>query len=298
MSTESFSARYLDLDTWPAADMVDAMLEGQFAAVAAVRAQSAALATAAEAAAGRLGDSGRLVYAGAGTSGRLAVQDGVELGPTFGWARERLVFALAGGMAALAASAEDAEDDAGAGAAAMRDAGLGAGDVVIALAASGVTPYTVAAITEARRLGALTIGMANNPGTPLLLAAEHAICLETGGEVVAGSTRMKAGTAQKVALNVLSTAIMVRLGRVHRGLMVDMRVTNAKLRARGARMVAELAGSSPEAAAAALDLAGGIKPAVLLALGLSAPEAEALLEASGGNLRRALESLPRGGATD
>ena len=294
MSTESFNARYLDLDTWPAEDMVEAMLEGQFAAVAAVRARSAALARAAEAAAARLGDQGRLVYVGAGTSGRLAVQDGVELGPTFGWPRERLVFALAGGMQALSASVEDAEDDAEAGAAAMRDAGLGPADVVVALAASGITPFTVAAVAEARRLGVLTIGMANNEGAPLLAAAEHPVCLDTGGEVVAGSTRMKAGTAQKVALNVLSTAIMVRLGRVYRGLMVDMRVSNRKLRARGARMVAEVAGCGQEEAAAALDRAGGgIKLASLLALGLEAAEAEALLAASRGNLRRALESLPR-----
>ncbi|HYC05128.1 MAG TPA: N-acetylmuramic acid 6-phosphate etherase [Azospirillaceae bacterium] len=295
MKTESISPRYLDLDTWPTQDVVEAMLESQFAAVAAVKSQAEALARAAEAAADRLGDTGRLVYVGAGTSGRLAVQDGVELGPTYGWGRERLVFALAGGMGALSASAEDAEDDGAKGAATMREEGVGPQDVVIGLAASGTTPYTVAAIAEARRLGALTIGMANNGGTPLLEAAEHAICLETGGEFIAGSTRMKAGTAQKIATNMLSTAIMVRLGRVYRGLMVDMRVSNAKLRDRGARIVAEVAGCPVETASAALERSGGnIKLAALLALGLEAGAAEALLRASKGNLRRALQGRTAG----
>ncbi|MFM2044927.1 MAG: hypothetical protein RLY86_3503 [Pseudomonadota bacterium] len=292
MKTESISPRYLDLDAWPTTDVVDAMLESQFVAVAAVRSQGAALARAADAAAARLGESGRLVYIGAGTSGRLAVQDGVELGPTYGWPRERLVFALAGGMGALSASVEDAEDKGEEGEAAMQAARLTGADVVIGLAASGTTPFTVAAVAAARAAGALTIGMANNPGTPLLAAAEHPICLETGGEFIAGSTRMKAGTAQKIATNILSTAIMVRLGRVYRGMMVDMRVSNQKLRDRGARIVASIAGCDLDRASAALAAAGGnIRLAALLALGLSLEAAAELLAQAGGNLRRALAGL-------
>jgi N-acetylmuramic acid 6-phosphate etherase len=224
-----------------------------------------------------------LIYAGAGTSGRLAVLDGVELGPTYDW--DRTFYALAGGMGALLESVEGAEDDAGAGEAAIREAGAATADVVIGVAASGRTPFTVAAVRAGGALGALTVGIASNAGTPLLEAADHSILLLTGAEVVAGSTRMKAGTAQKIALNTLSTAIMLRLGRIHGGLMVDMRLSNAKLRARAATIVAEIADVDPSAARAALDTAeGNIKRAVLIALGVG-PGA---LDAAGDNLREAL----------
>jgi N-acetylmuramic acid 6-phosphate etherase len=290
MSTETASARFGDLDLWPTQEAMAAMLEGQLAAAAAVGPAMAALAAAAEAAADRLrpGD-GRLVYAGAGTSGRIAVQDGVELGPTFGWPRGRCVYALAGGEAALMASVEGAEDDAGAGVAAMADAAVNAADVAIVAAASGATPFAVAALREAGARGALTIGVSCNPGAPLLAGADHPILLDTGAEVLAGSTRMKAGTAQKIALNLLSTAIMVRLGHVYRGLMVGMTPSNAKLRVRGAGIVAAAAGIEAEAGAALLEAAGGnIKRAVLMAKGLSAADADALLAACGHNLRVAL----------
>ena len=219
MTTETVDPRYADLDRWPTALAVEAMLEGQMAAIAALKDQSGAIAAAADAAAARLREGGRLVYVGAGTSGRVAVQDGVELTPTYSWPDERLVFLLAGGMDALAHSAEGAEDDDAAARAEIAAADIGQNDVVIGVAASGRTPYAVAAIDAARAAGALTIGLANNPGTPLLAGAEHPILADTGSEIVAGSTRMKAGTAQKVALNLLSTAIMLRLGRVYRGLM-------------------------------------------------------------------------------
>jgi N-acetylmuramic acid 6-phosphate etherase len=295
VSTEQLSPRYADLDLWPTADAVAAMLEGQLAAAAAVQARAGAIAMAADAAAARLRDpGGRLVYAGAGTSGRLAVLDGVELGPTFGWPEERTVFALAGGTAALLKGVEGAEDDADAGAAAMQDAGLGQADVVIGVAASGRTPYTVAAMRTAATRGALTIGIASSPETPLLEAAQHAILIETGPEVVAGSTRMKAGTAQKIVLNLLSTALMIRLGHVHGGMMVDMRLSNRKLRARAAGMVAALADVDAAAAEAALAAAGGrIKPAVLVARGTDPARAQALLDESGDNLRAALGRLGR-----
>jgi N-acetylmuramic acid 6-phosphate etherase len=288
MSTESADPRFADLDAWPTARAVEAMWEGQLSAVEAVRRALPQITLAAEAAAARLSGNGRLIYAGAGTSGRIAVQDGAELGPTFGWPAERLLFAMAGGEAALLNSVEGAEDDAGDGAAQMANAGPG--DVVIGVAASGATPFTLAAIQEARRRGALTIGLANNQGAPLLEAAEYPVHLETGSEVLAGSTRMKAGTAQKAALNLISTAIMIRLGRVYKGQLVDMQLSNAKLRKRAEKMVAGLAGCGEAEAAAALAASGGrIKAAVLVAMGTSAEKAEALLDASGGNLRRALE---------
>jgi N-acetylmuramic acid 6-phosphate etherase len=284
MSTETADPRFADLDAWPTARAVEAMWEGQLSAVEAVRRALPQITLAANAAAERLGGNGRLIYAGAGTSGRIAVQDGAELGPTFGWPSERLVFAMAGGEVALINSVEGAEDDATDGAAQM--AGAGPIDVVIGVAASGATPFTLAAIQEARRGGALTIGLANNQGAPLLDAAEYPVLLDTGSEVLAGSTRMKAGTAQKAALNLISTAIMIRLGRVYKGLMVDMQLSNAKLRKRAVTMVAGLAGCGEAEAAAALAASGGrIKLAVL---GRGFVEAEALLAASGGSLRRAL----------
>ncbi len=292
MSTETVDPRYLDLADWPTATAIEAMLEGQLAAIAAIRSQVNAIAAAAEAAATRLGATGRLVYAGAGTSGRVAVQDGVELFPTYNWPRDRLAFLMAGGTAALIESVEGAEDDPAAGRAAVSAAAIGPSDVVIGVAASGRTPYTLAVIEAARAAGALTIGVANNPGAALLTAAAHAVLAETGSEVVAGSTRMKAGTAQKAVLNLLSTTIMLRLGLVHRGLMVNMRVSNRKLRARAERMVAQIAGVDTGAAARALDVAGEeIRQAVLVALGASVEEAAALLAVHGGNLGAAMADL-------
>lgn len=295
MSTELISQRYAGLDLWPTQDAVQAMLEGQLAAAAAVQSQAQAIADAAEAAADRLrSDAGRLVYIGAGTSGRLAVQDGVELGPTYDWPEERTLYLLAGGLDAMLTGVEGAEDDEAAAENEIRRAALTASDVAIGVAASGRTPYTLAALRAARAAGALTIGIASNAGTPILDAAEHPILIETGPEIVAGSTRMKAGTAQKIALNLLSTAIMLRLGRIHDGLMVDMRLSNRKLRARAAGMVAQITGSDPAAAEAALERSGGrIKPASLIALGAAPDQARQLLDRAGGNLRGALSALRR-----
>jgi N-acetylmuramic acid 6-phosphate etherase len=296
VTTETISSRYAGLDLWSTQDAVQAMLEGQLAAVAAVISQTGAIAAAAEAAAERLREgAGRLVYAGAGTSGRLAVQDGVELGPTYDWPEQRTVYALAGGMAALLTSAEGAEDEEVGGRDAMASAGVGAKDVVIAVAASGATPYTIGAARAGAEADALTIGIASNAGTPLLQDVDHPICIETGPEIVAGSTRMKAGTAQKIALNLLSTAIMLRLGRIHDGLMVDMRASNGKLRDRAVKIVQQISGVDEAAAAAALGQAGGrIKPASLIALGAPADAADRLLRENGDNLRQALACFRSG----
>ncbi|MCA0401805.1 MAG: N-acetylmuramic acid 6-phosphate etherase [Proteobacteria bacterium] len=298
MATEDVDPRFTDLDAWPFASAIEAMWEGQLAAVSAVRHALPAITLAAGVAAERLGEAGRLIYVGAGTSGRVAVQDGAELPPTFDWPSERLGFALAGGEKALITSVEGAEDDAGDGAGQIDRAQIGPEDVVIGVAASGTTPFTVAAIRRAREQGAVTIGIANNAGSPLLEAAGYPVLVETGSELIAGSTRMKAGTAQKVVLNLISSAIMLKRGRVYRGMMVNMRAANAKLRIRAQRMVVRLAGCDEARAAEALDAAGyDIKLAIFLVLGHDEARARHLLARHDGNLRLALQAAENGAET-
>jgi N-acetylmuramic acid 6-phosphate etherase len=288
--TELSDPRFADLDTWDVPTLLAPLWEGQLAAVAALGPALPALARAVEAAAARLGAGGRLAYAGAGTSGRIAVQDGAELAPTFDWPRERLVLLMAGGPDALLRAAEGAEDRDDLARAEIAAHGIGAGDVLVGVAASGATPFTLACVTEARACGALTIGVANSRGARLLEAAEFPILAETGAEAIAGSTRMKAGTAQKAALNLFSTALMVCLGRVYRGQMVDMLARNDKLRRRAERMLVGLTGCGEDEARAALREAGGkVKLAALMVLrGLERGPAEAALNRAGGHLRGAL----------
>ncbi|HEY1796879.1 MAG TPA: N-acetylmuramic acid 6-phosphate etherase [Stellaceae bacterium] len=257
MNTERASPRYSTIDLWEPGEALDAMIEGQLAAVAAVHAARAALEAAALAVETRLRNGGRLVYAGAGTSGRLAVQDGAELLPTFGWPADRLVVLLAGGEKALLRAVEGAEDDAEVARRLVCEHKLGARDVLIAVAASGTTPFTVAVLREARKAGAATIGIANNRDTPLLSEAEHPVLLDTGAEPIAGSTRMKAGTAQRVALTVLSSLVMIRLGRVYRGLMIEIQGINAKLARRSEDILMQLTGLDRDAAQTALSGTGG-----------------------------------------
>lgn len=289
--TETASPRHRELDRWDSLTALTALWEGQMAAIAAIGPTLPALAQAADAAASRLrAGTGRLLYAGAGTSGRLAALDAAELPPTFDWPHERTGLLLAGGTGSLTRAVEGAEDDEAAAQQALADLAPGPADVLIGLAASGGTPFTRAAIRAARQAGTLTIGIANSPGAPLLSEAEHGVLIETGAEAIAGSTRMKAGTAQKAALTLLSTEIMVRLGRIHDGRMVEMRPTNAKLQARASRMVAEIAGCSADAAEAALRAADGhIKTAIVMVIsGVAAEEARALLSRHDGLLRKAL----------
>jgi N-acetylmuramic acid 6-phosphate etherase len=290
MRTEHISPRYVDLDAWPAAEMIAAMYEGQLAAAAAVGGALGAIAAAVDDAVPALQRGGRIVYAGAGTSGRIAVQDGSELAPTFDWPADRVVFAIAGGLDAIVRSVERAEDDEAAGAQAVLQAKIGASDVVIGIAASGTTPYTIGALRAATAAGAVTIAVANNSGAPLFEVGRHRILVDTGGEVIAGSTRMKAGTAQKIVLNLFSTAVMIRMGRVYRGLMVDMRASNAKLRRRAMTIVSEILRCPASDAARWLEQADGdVKVAVLLGLGLDGGEAAQRLQRHGGNLRKAIE---------
>lgn len=291
-ATEQADTRYGTIDLWPAADVVTAVVEVQRAALDAVAAAGPALARAAEAVAKLMGRGGRLAYAGAGSSGLLAQMDALELPGTYGIDLDRVPVLLAGGPDALLAIPSEAEDDADGAARAVADLDLGTGDALVALSASGATPYPLAALREAGARGALTIGLACNPGTPLLAEARHPILLATPAEVIAGSTRMGAGTGQKCALNALSTLIGIRLGHGYAGLMVNMRPDNAKLRRRAVAIVARAADTDERRAAEALDAAGSIKPAVLLCRGSTDPRAaQDALARSGGNLRAALASL-------
>ncbi len=290
MRTEEVATRYRGLDTWPDAEILEAFLERQFSALAAVKQALPQIEKASVGAAERLRyGSGRLVYVGAGTSGRLAVLDAVELPPTFGWPQERLLYLLAGGEKALVRSAEAAEDEAADARYRVSEVEVGPSDVLVGVAASGNTPFTVAAVTAARERDAFTIGIANNPDTPLLEAAAVGILLDTGPEVIAGSTRMAAGTAQKVTLNLFSSLLMLRLGRVYSNLMVGVQTTNAKLVRRAAQIVAEISGKSLDAAGQALERADGdSRVAVLLLRGYGLDEAREILQATGGNLREVI----------
>jgi len=292
--TEEFADIYRDLETRQGPDVLSAILDAQERGLGAVRAAIPALSGAAESAADRLraDPAGRIIYAGAGTSIRLGVQDGVELVPTFGWPEDRLAYLIAGGPSALTRTAEGAEDNTEQ---ARKDAAalnLGKGDVCVSLSASGTTPYAIAACEAARAAGAMTLAIANNPGAPLLDIAEHAVLIESGPEPVGGSTRMTAGTTQKVALNLFSTLTMIRLGRVYRGMMVDVTPTNAKLRERAVRIVAAGADCDAETARNALDATGyAVKPAILVATGQNADDARALLDTHGGDLHTVFAAL-------
>jgi len=294
MKTEESSPRYSSIDRWEPADVLESLIEGQFSAVAAVRAALPAVLSAVSAMEAKLRERGRLVYAGAGTSGRLAVQDGAELAPTFGWPSDRLVLLMAGGRDALLRSVEGAEDDIAESHRLVDQHAIGADDVLVAVAASGTTPFTLACLREARARGALTIGIANNRETPILQESHHPIFLDTGPEPIAGSTRLRAGTAQKIALNAISTSLMILLGRVYCGLMVDVRASNEKLVRRSEDMLVKLTGCRRSDARDALDRASGsVKLAVLLLHGCDSERAESLLDRCQGHLGKALALMSR-----
>ncbi len=292
MTTEDISPRFLELDAWATAEQVTALYEGQLSAVAALGPVLPGIAVVVDRAVERLRRGGRIVYVGAGTSARIGVQDGAELLPTFNWPTERVAFVIAGGESALLRAVENAEDSLEEGARRIEALGVGPDDVVISVAASGNTPFTVSALETARARGALTVGIANNAGSRLLAVCDHPLLVDTGEEPIAGSTRLKAGTAQKVVLNLISTTMMIRLGRVYRGMMVDMRPTNEKLRKRSVEMVVKIAGCAPDDAASALAKAdGNIKTAVLVARGLDLKAAVALIDRHDGNLRTAIAAI-------
>lgn len=291
--TEMRHAAAQGLDMLPPPEILSLLAEGQVSAAKSVESALDAIAAGAALAAGAIEGGGRLVYIAAGSSGLMALADALELPGTYGLARDRIVIRLAGGLDALVNMTGGPEDDASAGAAEMVALGLDERDCVIALTASGQTPYPLAAVDAARRAGARTIGVSNNAGAPILELAEVGICLATPPEVIAGSTRMGAGTAQKIALNMLSTLMAIHLGHVHDGFMVNVIADNIKLRERARGMIAAIARVDADAATAALERSGGaVKIAVLLAAGArDLGAAQEMLREHKGRLRPALEAL-------
>jgi N-acetylmuramic acid 6-phosphate etherase len=237
-------------------------------------------------------EGGRWIYVGSGTSGRIAALDAAECPPTFGAPPERVLALLAGGQGAATHSVESAEDDTSAAVRDLEALGLGPNDVVVGLAASGSTPYVVAAVRRASEAGCATIGISNNRGSELVAAARVGIELNTGPEILTGSTRLKAGTSQKLVLNMLSTAAFTRLGKVYENVMVDLQGTNEKLKRRSRRIIRETAVVTEDEATELLSAAGGsVKVAVVMGKAkVSADEARELLSATQGNVRRALET--------
>ena len=290
LTTEAVDAAMGDLDLRSTEELVLAMNSEDARVPLAVRAAAPAIARAVDGIAERMQRGGRLVYLGAGTSGRLGVLDASECPPTFGIDPERVVGLIAGGDRALRHSVEAAEDAAGQGRDTVDGVALGPDDVLVGIAASGRTPFVVGALERARELGALTVALSCNAGSRTGAVADIAIEVVVGPEFIAGSTRLKSGTAEKLVLNMLSTLTMVRLGKTYGNVMIDVRATNDKLRARAQRTVMSVTGCGVDEVSTALAAAGGsAKTATLMLLaGVSAAEAEARLERSGGTLRAAL----------
>jgi len=288
--TETPSELHRTLDQYPADELVKAFAADQLEAVHAVQAAAAEIAAAVTAAVPRLQQGGRLVYVGAGTSGRLGLLDSVELYPTFSWPRDRSLALLAGGPHAVYRAIEGAEDDAAQGAEDIRLNDVSINDVVILLAASGATPYVLGALDAARAAGALTIGIANNADAPVAQRAAIGITLDTGAELISGSTRLKAGTAQKITLNTLSSSIMVRLNKVYGNLMVDLKPTNAKLVRRALRLTMLATGADEAAARKTLEACEfQVKTAIVAILAsVDVAEAASRLAAAHGSVRGAI----------
>lgn len=290
LTTEGINATSAGIDVLDVEAALRLMNDEDARVPAAVRAEIPRIAQVVEMAVGSLRVEGRLIYVGAGTSGRLGRLDAVEIPPTFGEPPGRVVAVIAGGEAALGGAVEGAEDDAAAGAAAMADLGVGERDTVLGISASGRTPYVLGALAEARRRRARTAGLVNNRPCELEAACEVLIAPVVGPELISGSTRLKAGTAQKLVLNMISTMAMVRLGKTYGNLMVDLQPTNEKLRRRARRLVAIVVGCSQEEAARLLAAAGGLTKVAIVAglLGSDCEAAARLLEEAGGSVRAAL----------
>jgi N-acetylmuramic acid 6-phosphate etherase len=291
--TEGRAEALGDLDLRPTVEIVRAVVRGHRDVVAAVEAAEPAIAALADAAAARMDAGGRVVYAGAGTAGRVAYVDATEWGPTFSVPADRIVALVAGAQHPAGSPAEAAaEDDAAAGAAAVRALGPRASDVLVAVSASGRTPYAVGALDAAAAAGAVTAAVVCTSGSPLAQRADLVVETPVGAEALSGSTRLKAGTAQKLVLNAFSTAVMVRRGRTLGDLMTSMRVANDKLRVRAVRLCMAATACDEAAAAAALRAAGDdvALAIVMIARSVDADGGRALLERTGGALRRALEA--------
>jgi N-acetylmuramic acid 6-phosphate etherase len=290
LKTEAPSLEHGQLDQYPTTELINALVDDQQLAVKAVRAAAPRIAAAVTAAVPRIEAGGRLIYVGAGTSGRLGLLDSVELYPTFSWPHDRALALLAGGKQAMFVAVEGAEDDLQQGAADLAATRPTPNDVVLLLAASGATPYVLGALRAARAAGALTVGFANNVDAPVASEADIGVTLDTGSEIISGSTRLKAGTSQKIALNTFSSALMVRLNKVYGNLMVDLKPTNAKLVLRAVRLTMIATGADESAARAALEQCDFHVKVAIVALSrkTSIDAARALLEAARGSVRQAL----------
>ncbi|MFS0893092.1 N-acetylmuramic acid 6-phosphate etherase [Microbacterium sp. 179-I 3D3 NHS] len=293
LDTEAVTAERGDLDLLDTRELVRRMNAEDARVPEAVAARGAEIAAAVDGITERFRRGGRLIYLGAGTAGRIGVLDASECPPTFGTDPSMVVGLIAGGETAIRAAVENAEDDQEAAAAALRGLRLTADDTVVGISASGRTPYVVGGLEFAHQAGALTVAIASNAGSAIGALADIAIEVVTGPEFISGSTRLKSGTAQKLVVNMLTTLSMIRLGKTHRGVMVDLRATNEKLHARSLRTVVQLAGVDTAGAAAALAAASGsVKLALLmLATGAPAEEAASTLERVGGVLREAIAAL-------
>jgi len=289
LGTETRNERTAGLDAMPVADLLAAMNDEDATVAGAVRRALPEIAEAVAAAEAALRRGGRLIYLGAGTSGRIGLLDAVECPPTFGTAPEQVMGLLAGGPGAFITAVEGAEDEPQRAVDDLRAAGLTDADVLVGLAASGRTPYVVGGLRYAREVGAATVSVACNAGAEVSRHAGIAIEVVTGPEVLTGSTRLKAGTAEKLVCNMLSTATMVRLGKVYGNLMVDVRATNAKLVDRARRIVVQATGAAPEDAERALTAADGhAKTAIVMLLcGLTRDEAAEALRRGDGSIRAA-----------
>ena len=292
LGTETRNERTAGLDAMPVTDLLAAMNDEDQTVALAVRRALPRIAEAVQAAEASLRRGGRLIYLGAGTSGRIGLLDAVECPPTFGTSPEQVMGLLAGGPGAFITAVEGAEDDPELAVADLKGAGLTADDVLVGLAASGRTPYVVGGLRYAREIGAATVSVACNAGAEVSRRAGIAIEVVTGPEVLTGSTRLKAGTAEKLVCNMLSTATMVRLGKVYGNLMVDVRATNAKLVDRARRIVVQATDASDEDAERALAEAGGhAKTAIVMLLaGLTREEAAEALRRGDGSIRSAVDS--------
>ena len=295
LATEQADSEFSDLDRLPVSELVTLMADQARRAGEAVADAAALIAPVVEAVVFRLGIGGRLVYVGAGTAGRIGMLDAAEAAPTFSVPDGMIAAIMAGGQDAFGSAHENVEDDPAAGADALDRLGVSERDAVMGISASGRTPYVLGAMRRANELGALTAGLACNKNTPLGALAQFPVEIRVGPEVIAGSTRLNAGTVQKIVLNIISTAAMVRLGKTYGSLMVDVHPTNTKLRERAVRIVTTISGAPAREARRAL-AASGWRPkvaSIVAATRLAPDEASLLLEQHGGRLRDALDAASR-----
>lgn len=292
LETESVDSRFEALDSLTLSDLVLAMNDAEAQVPAAVRRAAPQISTAIDAIVTRIGLGGRLIYVGAGTAGRLGLLDAAECPPTFSTPPDLIQGVIAGGAQAVVQAVENSEDDAAAGTAVVSDVGISALDAVVGISASGRTPYVLAAVEAAKGVGAITIGVSCNPNSELSGAVDVAIEVIVGPEFISGSTRLKAGSAQKQVLNMLSTISMIKLGKTYGNLMVGLSASNAKLRARAIGLVQGIASVPAGEAQAALESADYRVPvaAIVLVKGVSVEEAQQLLARADGSLRRVLHS--------